>query len=213
MAQNRTTGLWARIKGLFAERPFEPGDWRPASKIELLSMGSSPTSRQFVRVGEDDFSPLTRRLSRTKYIEMSQGAPPVKLARERKTLEGQHRVPYKPGERGRKSWEATRRPAGRKRAYPGQLQSDIERFKDLQRRKRNGEWLDDDDFHWMLEFMQRNEQIRKTEYKFLNETFLYPKNRRKLTPELRSSMKAARTRKAARKRDEARVGARRGRGR
>ena len=55
MAQNHTSGLWARVKGLFAERPFEPGEWRPASAVELMMMGSSPTSRQYVRVGEDDF--------------------------------------------------------------------------------------------------------------------------------------------------------------
>src|ERR1700731_2880683 len=173
MAQNRTTGLWARIKGLFAERPFEPGDWRPASKIELLSMGSSPTSRQYVRVGEDDFSPLTRRLSRTKYIELSQGAPPVKLARERKEAAARgERVSYPSGERGRRSAEATHARATRKRLYPGETYKDILRFKELQAKKRA--------YDAANRHLAANKLRHPTvEHKFLHEDFTSPKTTRK----------------------------------
>ena len=196
MAQPRTTGLWARVKGLFTGRPFEQGEWRAAKPGELIAMGSSPTSRQYVRVGEGDFSPLTRRLSRTKYIELSQGAPPVKLARERKEAAARgERVKYPSGERGRLSAGATTRSATQKRLYSGETLKDIGRFKELQDKKRRGEWLSQEDFDWMMEFASQHAQ---TEHKFLHENFGYPPSRRKLEPGQRQAIKIARARKASR---------------
>jgi hypothetical protein len=93
-------------------------------------------------------------------------------------------VNYPTGERGQKSAEATRRAAGRRRAYPDETLSDVARFKDLQQRIRDGEWLSESDFRWMMEFASRN---AKTEHEFLHEEFnspeRRPRHRRKRKPE------------------------------
>jgi hypothetical protein len=82
-------------------------------------VGSSPTSRQYIRKDEGIVSPLTSRLSRSKHIELTHGKLPGPLAKERKEKAARGEpVEYPSGEKGRKSAEATRRAAGRKKAYP-----------------------------------------------------------------------------------------------
>jgi hypothetical protein len=61
----------------------------------------------------------------------------------------------------------------------------------LQRRKRDDEWLSNDDYDWMIDFANRHS---KTEHAFIHEDFNSPKNtkygkyrkkRRKLSPRQR----------------------------
>jgi hypothetical protein len=194
--------IWGVIKRAVLPRPGRDISKKPTSQLrkastaELAAMGASPKSERYVLKGQKRIGPktpfLTKRQYRTRRTQEVYGEalPPEKAAKRR----GEGSLGYS-DERRQRQAARVRDTARKRRAYGGEKAAVIKRFKELQRRKRAGELLPDDDFDFMMDFAKRHTNL---EHDFLHEDFINspPKRRKKQTGRTKPRM-SARTRMRA----------------
>jgi hypothetical protein len=170
----RSGGLSARVARRYAKHG--PDFWRPATKKELAAAGLSPTSERFVPRSAKRISKKTPFLTRSQHVELRTGRGPKQLAAEHQF--GARRYANQARREAAAKVRALAADRARQRlAYDNAKTKDIRRFKNLQKRKRLGEMLADDDFDFMMQFAADH---ANQEHDFLYEPFdSSPPTRRK----------------------------------